>query len=133
MNTPLFQGKLVRLVALDPELSAEAFARWSQDSEYLRLLSPWPVRPERADRIRDQINEKESKNDTFAFLIRALADDRLIGFISLDHVQWTHGDAWLGISIGEREYWGKGYGRRWDAIHMGILRTKWERNQAWGD
>jgi RimJ/RimL family protein N-acetyltransferase len=34
-------------------------------------------------------------------------------------VRWNHGDCWLGIGLGEREYWGKGYGS--DALRL-ILR-----------
>jgi RimJ/RimL family protein N-acetyltransferase len=28
----------------------------------------------------------------------------------LDGVLWTHGESFVGIGLGEREHWGKGYG-----------------------
>jgi RimJ/RimL family protein N-acetyltransferase len=34
----------------------------------------------------------------------------LIGFIGLFGIEWNHGNAWVGIGLGERDYWGKGYG-----------------------
>ena len=37
MNAPLLQGQLVRLVAANSETDAESFARWSRDSEFMRL------------------------------------------------------------------------------------------------
>jgi hypothetical protein len=37
MNAPLLQGQLVRLVAANSETDAESFARWSCDSEFMRL------------------------------------------------------------------------------------------------
>jgi RimJ/RimL family protein N-acetyltransferase len=52
----------------------------------------------------------------FFFMIRALQDDRIIGEIGLDGVSWSNGNAWVGISIGEKEYWGKGYGT--DALQV---------------
>jgi len=43
-------------------------------------------------------------------LIRTLDGDCLIGEIGLDGIKYTHGDAFVGISLGERDFWGKGYG-----------------------
>jgi RimJ/RimL family protein N-acetyltransferase len=43
-------------------------------------------------------------------MIRALDGDRLIGFVGLGGIQWNNGDAFVGISLGERQDWGKGYG-----------------------
>ncbi|MCJ7660780.1 MAG: GNAT family N-acetyltransferase [Anaerolineales bacterium] len=37
----------------------------------------------------------------------------------MDGVHWSHGDSSVGIGIGEREYWSKGYGT--DAMNV-ILR-----------
>ena len=53
------------------------------------------------------------------FAIRTLDDDRIIGEIGLDGIRWTHGDCFVGIGLGEREFWGKGYGT--DAMKI-ILR-----------
>jgi RimJ/RimL family protein N-acetyltransferase len=52
----------------------------------------------------------------FAFNIQAKADARLIGFIALFNINWNHGEAWVAIGIGEREYRGKGYGT--DAMRL---------------
>ena len=35
----------------------------------------------------------------------------MIGFVELDGIQWTHQTGYIGIALGDREYWGKGYGR----------------------
>ena len=55
--------------------------------------------------------ELEDENSSpFVFMIRTLQDDRLIGELGLDGLQWNHGDAYVGISLGERQDWGKGFG-----------------------
>jgi len=118
MNTALFRGELVRLSAPDPEADAEAFARWSNDSEYMRLLDSLPARPESARQFTQNLTKWLASHDCL-FAVRALADDRLLGFVELDGLRWVHGDAWVGIGLGEREYWGKGYGT--DAMRV-ILR-----------
>ncbi|HEX5840306.1 MAG TPA: GNAT family protein, partial [Anaerolineales bacterium] len=46
----------------------------------------------------------------YFFGIRTLAEDRLIGELALDVVNWSGRDAFVGLGIGEAEYWGKGYG-----------------------
>ena len=54
--------------------------------------------------------EKDPAQDLF-FGIRTLADDRLIGFMALfDETLAASVMRWSAIAIGEREYWGKGYG-----------------------
>lgn len=110
MDAPLFRGERVRLVALDPEADAEAFARWSRDSEYLRLFDSIPARPESARQLARNLEAWLAPEATFLFTIRTLADDRLIGLIEIEGIRWPHGEGGLSIGLGEREYWGRGYG-----------------------
>jgi RimJ/RimL family protein N-acetyltransferase len=121
MKNDLFRGKLVRLAAQEVQLMAEAFSKWSCDSEYWRLLDSGSVRPFSVKTTKGWIekNQEQEKPNEISFAIRTLEDDHLIGDIGLDGIQWTHGDAFVGIGLGEREYWGKGYGT--DAMRV-ILR-----------
>jgi RimJ/RimL family protein N-acetyltransferase len=109
-SRPLFQGESVRLAAFDPETDAEAWAQWSHDSEYNRLLSSEPTHPRTAGQLKAEMEKEEIKNNSFLFAIRTLDGDRLIGFIAIDDVQWTHGTGWVAIGIGAREFRGKGHG-----------------------
>lgn len=108
MKTKLFEGQLVRLSASRGDADTQIFTSWSRDSEFLRLLDDEPAQPWSFKKIKEEI-EEEPKPNEFPFLIRTLADDRLIGFVGV-WIGWTHGDAWLGIGIGDREHWDKGYG-----------------------
>jgi RimJ/RimL family protein N-acetyltransferase len=112
MKNDLFRGKLVRLASQDVQPMAEAFSKWSRDSEFWRLLDSGSVRPFSVKTTKAWIekNQEKEKPNEIAFAIRTLEDDRLIGDIGLDGIQWTHGDTFVGIGLGEREYWGKGYG-----------------------
>jgi RimJ/RimL family protein N-acetyltransferase len=117
----LFYGQLVRLAAANSEKDAETMARWSRNSEFLRLMDSEPVMPRSVQQEKENIAgwmEHERPN-SFGFAIRALADDRLIGFVGLGGINWMNGDCFVGIGIGEPEDWGKGYGT--DAMRL-ILR-----------
>ena len=120
-SSTLFTGSLVRLAAMDRQAWAETISRWSLDSEYERLLTTDPTRPKSVKKASEWI-EKNMEQDAptmFNFGIRTLDGDRLIGNIDLDGIRFNHGDTFVGIGIGEREYWGKGYGT--DAMRV-ILR-----------
>jgi RimJ/RimL family protein N-acetyltransferase len=107
----IFTGKLVRLSAYDPEEMSKAFSRWNRNSEYSRLLnsSSGPLQsPKRAATWMEEEIGKPSPASYF-FSIRTL-DDKLIGELNLDVVDWSGRDAFVGLGIGEAEYWSKGYG-----------------------
>ena len=126
MNVPLFEGELVHLLAPEPQLAAGMHSRWMRDSEFVRLLDTDPARLLSVDKNKEWFEKnlvEEQKDDELFLLIRTLEDDRTIGLIGLDGIRWTHGDAWVGIGLGEREYWGKGYGT--DAMRI-LLRYAFE-------
>jgi len=126
MSNNLFQGELVRFVAAEPQLAAGLFAKWMRVSEFVRLLDTDPARLLSVDMYKEWFEKdlvEQQKNDELFFLIRTLEEDLTIGLIGLDGIQWVHGDAWVGIGLGEREYWGKGYGT--DAMRI-LLRYAFE-------
>ena len=57
--------------------------------------------------------EKQSENgfqpERYPFSVRTLAEDKHIGFLIL-WVDLIHNDAWVGVGIGDRDFWGRGYG-----------------------
>lgn len=105
-------GKLVRLSAFDPEEMSKAIARWNLNSEYFRLLNGG-ARPMQSPKAALKWMEEEvgeMSPASYFFSIRTLAEDKLIGELGLDVVNWSGRDAFVGLGIGETEYWSKGYG-----------------------
>ncbi len=108
----LLRGETVRLSAEDPDLMAGCFWRWNQDSEWERLLDSDPSRLLSEKKWKEWLNkdlEKGGPDDVF-FAIRTLEGDTLIGFVALFNLFMQHGDTLVAIALGEREYWGCGYG-----------------------
>ena len=114
MNAAAFTGKLVRLAFLDLEKDLAEWAKWDRDSEYQQLLDWGPANLYHTKQVREWV-EKEIER-MYLFSIHTLADDKIIGSLDLGGINWTARDAWLGVGIGERDYWGKGYGS--DAINI---------------
>lgn len=117
----ILNGTLVRLSAVDPEEFSKAFAVWRRDSEFMRLMdSNAPRLGSRKDAQKSLEKELEDQQlNQHWFTIRTLVEDKLIGDIGLYVVNWSGRDAFVGLGIGERDFWGKGYGT--DAMHL-ILR-----------
>jgi RimJ/RimL family protein N-acetyltransferase len=112
MQNNLLQGALLCLVAEEPEEHAEAISRWNYDTEWWRLLAAEPSNQHSVEKIRQWIDQDQQEDDltSCSFAIRTLDDNRLIGFIGLEGDLFPHGEAFVGIGIGVRESWGKGYG-----------------------
>jgi len=108
----IFKGEMIRLTAEEPETIADAEFSWQGDSEYHRLGSDYPQVLFSAKKLKDEYIQKaeaSDKQDRYFFSARTIENDRLIGFIGFI-VDVVHSEAMMGLAIGERDHWGKGYG-----------------------
>lgn len=107
----LFRGELVRLTLEEPETRAKSEARWQRDTEFHRLIDGEPAELSSEKKIKERFEKQLESIDPerYSFSVRTLDEDRYIGFFGL-WVDLIHSVAWVGIGIGDREFWGKGYG-----------------------
>lgn len=104
----MLTGKLVRLRPVEPE-DADAFYRWHNDEDVMRWLQSYfheslaAVRKRFADR-------KDNSYEKSLFCIETLDEDRLIGVVVLRDADPINARARTDIYLGEKEYWGGGYG-----------------------
>jgi RimJ/RimL family protein N-acetyltransferase len=108
----LLKGKLVQLAAVDPEEVSKHFSDWDRDSEYKRLLDTSAPRLHSVKATKTWLEKEigEQANTIHWFTIRSVADNQLLGDIVLDVTQWNVRDSFVGIGIGPRDFWGRGYG-----------------------
>ncbi len=107
MQNPFIVGDRVYLRPLEVE-DTDAFVPWLNDTEigrYLGLMHP-------TNRLRERgYMEKLYKDDRKVNMGIVLKEgDQLIGSISLDDISIPHRHAELGILIGDKSCWSKGYG-----------------------
>jgi RimJ/RimL family protein N-acetyltransferase len=118
MMKEIFYGKLVRLATAEPAERAVTFVGWDRDSEFRRLLDDVPPRLWSREKHETWAKEQaeKPKPGLFEFQLRTLQDDRLVGFVELFLETRSHRDAWVGIGIGSRDDWSRGYGT--DALEL---------------
>jgi RimJ/RimL family protein N-acetyltransferase len=81
--------------------------RWVSDPEIARWILPaWPRLPLSWE---EWLRRVYTSPDSVHFAI-VLHEGRHIGNCSLHSIRWTEGVAAVGILLGERDCWGKGYG-----------------------
>jgi RimJ/RimL family protein N-acetyltransferase len=114
IQTQLFEGQDIRFGPIDFEKDPEVEARWTHDSDFLRLMEVAPARPLSAAMVKKQYEklEKQMEEDKnfYYFAIRARDDDRLIGRAILQWIEWSNGNAHIRLGIGAAGDRGKGYG-----------------------
>ena len=110
LDNNLLTGKLVRLAALDPDVDAPLWSKWRQNSEYDRLSDTDPATLHSPKATREWIEKHLDSLLSNEFEIRTIDGDQVIGSLGLGGDMLIHSEAFVGIGIGESEFWGKGYG-----------------------
>ena len=123
----LYDGQLIRLGPIDFEKDPEIESRWTHDPGFLRALFITPAIPcspakmkKHYEAIEKAVDEQKNQ---FYFTIRSQEDERLLGFIHLQWIEWNHGNGNLKLAIGDPDNRGKGYGS--EAMHL-MLRFAFE-------
>src|SRR5512138_1217675 len=111
IQTQLFEGQDIRFGPIDHEKDPAVESQWTHDSEFMRLMEIGPARPMSAAMIKKQYEklEKQIEEDKnlYHFMIRANADDRLIGTAAVQRIEWANGNGFLRLGIGAAEDRGK--------------------------
>jgi RimJ/RimL family protein N-acetyltransferase len=104
----MIRGEKVYLTELD-RANAETIRAWLNDPEVHRYLfvGHIPITKEQEERYYDA---QSVSSDSFNFEIHVAADDRYIGNVSLMDVSFVHRHGEIGLVVGDKEAWGKGYG-----------------------
>ena len=121
IRTPLFEAHDIRLGPIDHEKDPAVESKWTQDSEFMRLMELKPVRPQAPEMVKKGYEalekEIEEAKNLFYFTIRAREDDRLLGKAVLEWIDWSNGNGYLRLGIGSGQDRGHGLG----AQALGLL------------
>lgn len=109
----LFIGDKIRLAAPDIEKDVETEAKWTLDLDYLHAINVRPAYPLNPHFMKKQYEaqQKEAeKHNLFWWAVRLKDDDRLIGWLKFERLNWSHGTAMLSLAVGAPVDRNHGYG-----------------------
>jgi RimJ/RimL family protein N-acetyltransferase len=101
----MLQGEMVRLLAVDRE-NLPKFLRWVNDPEVTQfLMVDPPLGMEQEEAWFEGLRDREA----LIFTIQTM-EGEVIGNCGLEKISWKDRKATLGIMIGSKMHWDKGYG-----------------------
>jgi RimJ/RimL family protein N-acetyltransferase len=118
------EGKLVRLRGYEKS-DLEEVLKWWHDEEVTQFIggAVFPASTLEEGRFIENVAAgTDPANKVFA--IETVTDRKYIGTIGLHNINWLCGHAELGMVIGDKEYWGRGYGT--DAVRA-LLRLAFDK------
>lgn len=103
INTQLYEGKTIRLTAIDPDTDAVFESEWSHDPHYAPYRREKPIHPIPIFAVKKEMEKQQKKSDeagnSFHFAIRAKKDDSLVGFLRLGWISWANRVAVLRVDF----------------------------------
>jgi RimJ/RimL family protein N-acetyltransferase len=132
MRNPVLIGERVYLRALEPD-DAEPFARMDAvEADTFMYRQRFPSSPmEHAHWIEEAYKERPPHSIPFA--VGARADDRLLGVVGVDDLDWVNRTGETFSFLGPAEVRGQGYGTEakhlllgycFDRLHLHVLRSE---------
>jgi diamine N-acetyltransferase len=106
----MLSGNQIRLRGVE-ETDIEKFVSWLNDPEVTEnLLIYWPLTMTQEKKWFDDLSKREPAEQPLAIEIETAGGWELIGNSSLQKIDWLNRSAEAGIFIGNKSYWGKGFG-----------------------
>ncbi len=105
----MFRGEKIQLTAIQRD-NLPKYVEWLNDWEVAQFLAPGIPRPLRIEDEADWFDRVRTSDRQLVFAIVTLAENKLIGNCGLHDIDLKNRSASFGIFIGDRNYWGKGYG-----------------------
>jgi RimJ/RimL family protein N-acetyltransferase len=115
-------GRKVSLRAMDESAADAAYLGWLNDSVVTQYLEARFTNYTR-ERLEGYIRAENERADAVLFGIHRIEDGARIGTIKLSRIRPEHRHCEIGLMIGDRSAWGRGYGAEAIALSCGYAFT----------
>lgn len=105
---PFIMGDRILLREVGPSDINEVYYHWMNDFEITQYLES-RFFPNSDESLRNFVNEQSLRRDTAFLAIILKNNQRHIGNVKLGPINWIHRFASIGIVIGDKSSWRKGY------------------------
>lgn len=109
MRNPYRVGEKIYLRPVEVPDDCKAIAAWLNDPEVSRTLRRYL--PHTPSGVEEYMRRLAGSETEVPLAIAAKEGDRLVGVCGIHEVNVRHRNAWIGLTVGEKGCWGKGYGR----------------------
>ena len=109
MNTKFLESKNIFLRALSPTDDLSCYESWLNDQEITMYMGSGRF-PLTVDSLKDYILKYNSSKDGILLGIFVKENEKHIGNITLHMIDWIHRKGEIGIIIGDKNYYRRGYG-----------------------
>jgi RimJ/RimL family protein N-acetyltransferase len=110
MNEAGLEGKLVILRRITMNDVTPEYLAWLNDDDVTRgldtIVKPYPM-----EMLHKYVNEIVSDENTYMFMVVAKDSGKSIGTAKIHGINKKNGTCNLGMMLGNKNYWGKGYGQ----------------------
>lgn len=120
----MLYGKRIRLRPLDWD-DLDTLRRWYDDPEVSYWASGAHPDTLYSRYALEEQYEREARSDSIGRFVIETLDGELLGLISYKNVNRQVHSVMLGIFLGEKEYWGKGYGTEGLRVFLRYLFEQW--------
>ena len=125
------EGKLVRLRGYERS-DLDAVMKWINDEEVTDFLGSGLTYPVSSIAEEKFIEAAAKSSDTEkTFVIETIAERKYIGAITFHAINWQNRSAGLGIVIGDKSFWGLGYGTDAMRVMMRLGFDKMNLHRLW--
>lgn len=123
MKTRFLESDNIYLRPLSVNDDLSEYESWLNDQEITRFMGSGKM-PISSDSLKDYISKMNASKNDFLLGLFLCENEKHIGNLTLEHIEWIHRKAELGIVIGARDCLGKGYAT--EAVNM-VLKHCFER------
>lgn len=122
-DRPFLEGKNIYLRNLEEKDLAGNYFQWLNDPKVCQYNSH-AIFPNTEKQMRDYLESAHASRSIVVFAIVYKKDNKHIGNISLQGINWVFRSAEFAIILGESDYWGKGLG--FEAVEL-VVKYGFER------
>lgn len=110
MHHPFIIGEKVYLRGMDEADVEGPYLEWVNDEEVTNFLSTLGHFPTSRESLLNYVQRISRSDRDVLFAIHDIETDEFIGTSHFGPIDWLHRTGAFGIMIGNKKFWGKGYG-----------------------
>jgi UDP-4-amino-4,6-dideoxy-N-acetyl-beta-L-altrosamine N-acetyltransferase len=96
------------------------YHRWRNDPDIMQFDQPGYLYPVSYEEIEVWFDKVKNSTNSYSFAIKVKDEKKIIGICALLGIDSKNRNCELSIVIGEKDYWGKGYGKETMNILMNL-------------